>query len=191
MNETSEIKNKTITSFVTQSVEEAFKTGARFVGLTYTNEAGETSKQNILLGVKLETLYKKDLTYLTNLIGSLEGIKKVACQELIDSISNSLSKGIGQNDGYTKKDYYTPVTPGGEVKKHVGEDGLTTVYLRGFVVKKSVITKGIYKVVKSSEKTLAKNEIRRNLKSGKIREFKLNQSVVSGYRTNGMSVEVL
>lgn len=188
MNET--IQNTVVKNIIAQNVEETFKTGARFVGLTYTNENGETSRYNLVMGANLVSLYKNDLRTLTALRPSLDGIKAVACDELIASINNSLTKGIGNNDRYTLKGYYKPITKNGEVKLHVDESGETFLYVRGYVIKKTVITKGEYKHVNSSAKTLAKKELEKSLKRGKLRTFKINVNVLHSVAMNGMVVEI-
>jgi hypothetical protein len=179
-----------VTNIVTTSVEETFRTGCRFVGLTYTNEAGETSKYNLLMGVELTSLYKSDLRSLKSLRSTLEGVDLIACDELISSITESLEKGIGNNSAYTLKGYYTPITTNGEVKVHTNEAGEKFLYLRGYVIKKTVLVKGVYPTVKSSPKTLAKNRIKKGLKNGKLRTFKLNLNVLHSIRLNGLTVEI-
>jgi hypothetical protein len=144
-----------------------------------------------MLGVKMLSLYKSDLRTLTALRPTLTGIDGVACDELIASINNSLTNGIGKNDAYTLKGYYTPVTPSGEIGLHIDDKtGETFLYIRGYVIKKTVLVKGEYPVVKSSDKTLAKNKIEKTLKRGKIRTFKLNVNDLHMIKANGMTVEI-
>jgi hypothetical protein len=184
------LKNETITNLLVGSVENTNKTGTRFVGLTYTNENGETSRYNLIMGANLESLYKSDLRTLEALRPSLTGIKAVACDEIIASIRNSLAKGIGNNDAYTLKGYYTPVTKNGEVKLHQAETGEKFLYIRGYIRQKTTLVKGTYKSVNSSEKTLAKKEIEKSLRRGKIRTFKINVNALHSVRMNGMSMEI-
>lgn len=191
MNAIETLKNSTLASALALAVEDTKRTGARFVGLTYTNENGEKSKYRLVMGSNLVSLYKSDLRSLKKLRPSLEGVKALACDEIIASIENSLTKGIGNNDAYTLKGYYTPITPNGEVKLHVNEKGETHLYIRGYVLTKTVIEKGVYKSVNSSDKTLAKKELEKSLKRGKIRTFKINVGVLEGIRMNGMDIEIL
>jgi hypothetical protein len=191
MNAIETLKNSTLASALALAVEDTKRTGARFVGLTYTNENGEKSKYRLVMGSNLVSLYKSDLRSLKKLRPSLEGVKALACDEIIASIENSLTKGIGNNDAYTLKGYYTPITPNGEVKLHVNEIGETHLYIRGYVLTKTVIEKGVYAKVNSSDKTLAKKEIEKSLKRGKIRTFKINVGVLEGVRMNGMDIEIL
>lgn len=191
MNALDTLKNATLASSLALAVEDTKRTGTRFVGITYTNEQGEKSRYRLIMGISLISLYKSDLRTLKKLRPSLDGVKAIACDELIASIENSLTKGIGNNDAYTLKGYYTPITPNGEVKLHVNEAGETHLYIRGYVLTKTVIEKGVYAKVNSSDKTLAKKELEKNLKRGKIRTFKVNVNVLEGIRMNGMDIEIL
>lgn len=191
MNAIETLKNSTLASSLALAVEDTKRTGARFVGMTYTNENGEKSKYRLIMGANLVSLYKSDLRSLKKLRPSLDGVKAVACDELIASIENSLTKGIGNNDAYTLKGYYTPITPNGEVKLHVNEIGETHLYIRGYVLTKEVIEKGVYAKVNSSDKTLAKKELEKSLRRGKIRTFKINVAVLEGIRMNGMDIEIV
>jgi hypothetical protein len=191
MNAIETLKNSTLASSLALAVEDTKRTGARFIGMTYTNENGEKSKYRLIMGINLVSLYKSDLRTLKKLRPSLDGVKAVACDELIASIENSLTKGIGNNDAYTLRGYYTPITPNGEVKLHVNEIGETHLYIRGFVLTKTVIEKGVYAKVNSSDKTLAKKDLEKSLKRGKIRTFKINVAVLEGIRMNGMEIEIV
>ncbi len=190
MNALDTIKNVTLANAFATAVEDTKRTGTRFVGITYTNENGETSKYRLIMGINLVSLYKSDLRFLETLRPTLTGIDLVACNELIASINNSLTKGIGNNDAYTLKGYYTPITPNGEVKLHVSETGETFLYIRGYVLTKTVLVKGNYPTVNSSPKTLAKKGIEKNLKRGKIRTFKINVADLHTISMNGLTIEI-
>lgn len=187
---TTSTMNNAVSNILVSSVEETFKSGARFIGMTYTNEAGAVTRYNLILGISLTSLYKSDLRSLKSLRPSLNGIDLIACDELIASIENSLTKGIGNNDNYTLKGYYTPITKNKEVSLHTDENGETHLYIRGYVVKSTVLKEGTYPHVNSSAKTLAKKKIEKTLKRGKIRTFKINVNVLHSVRLNGMTVEI-
>lgn len=191
MNAIESLKNTTLAASLALAVEDTKRTGARFVGITYTNEHGETSRYRLIMGIDLVSLYKSDLRKLKSLRPTLEGVKALACDELIASITESLTKGIGNNSAYTLKGYYTPITPNGEVKLHVSDTGETHLYIRGYVLTKTTLVEGVYPKVNSSPKTLAKKEIEKTLKRGKIRTFKINVAVLEGVRMNGMDIEIL
>ena len=167
------------------------KKGARFASLTYTAKGtGEVARHTVCLGVSVERAYRRDLAMLTakrkSLLDSLEateGLAKIfvtleACDELIASLEESLEKGIGNNSAYTCAGVYESICRGVKFHKETGE-----LYVTGFTIGKEVIKKGEHKVVKSSEKTIAKNALRRGMKSGKFRQFAL--PVVASARAEG------
>lgn len=191
MNLIDTLMNATVKNMIVGVVDSTKATGARFGSLTYTNENGETSRYNIEFGISIENLYKSDLETLLALRPTLDGIKAVACDELIASVQQSLTKGIGNNDAYTLKGYYHSITPNGEVKLHKDEKtGETFLYIRGYVIQKTVLVKGTYPHVNSSAKTLAKKEIEKSLRRGKIRTFKINVNVLHEVKANGLTVEI-
>jgi hypothetical protein len=187
-----QVRNETVKAMLSAVVESTTKTGPRFGSLVYTNENGEKSRYTLLFGVKLESLYKSDLRFLERLYTTLKtngGIAAVACFELLQSVRESLTVGIGNNSRYTLKGYYSPITKNGEIKLH-HEDGETFLYVRGYVTKKTVLEEGEYPIVNSSLKTLAKKEITKSLKRGKIRTFKINVNVLHKICVNGMTLEI-
>jgi len=191
MTSTETLQTTIVKNALVSAVENTFKTGTRFASLTYTNEVGATTRYNIMLGIRLESLYKSDLRALTALRPSLSGIKLIACDEIMASINNSLTKGIGNNDKYTLKGYYTGATDNKEVGFHKDEKtGETCLYIRGYVIKKTVLIEGVYKKVNSSEKTLAKKDLEKNLRRGNIRTFKINVNQLHQIKMNGVTVEI-
>jgi hypothetical protein len=155
------------------------KKGARFASLTYTAKGtGEVARHTVCLGVSVERAYRRDIAMLSAKRDSLQGVALVACDELITSLQESLDKGIGNNSAYTCAGVYESVCRGVKFHKETGE-----VYVTGFSIGKEIIIKGEHKAVKSSEKTIAKNALRREMKSGKFRQFAL--PVVASARAEG------
>ena len=139
----------------------------RFASITYrAKETGELARHTLFLGVNVERAYRRDLALYKRKVGKLQGIESIACGELIDSLTESLTVGIGNNSAYTCKGVYHPIAPG--IKRHK-ESG--DVYLNGFSIGKKVLQAGVYKDVKSSDKTLAKNKLRKIGKLGRFRQF--------------------
>lgn len=143
----------------------------KFVSFQYENEY-EKAQVTLLVGVNLNSVYERDLRALKSAQAmETDPIRKQAIDELVASVENSLSKGIGNNDDYTKKNVYTAI--GNNVKQHV-ENG--NLYVSGFVIRKNVIeVKAQRKKVNSSDKTIAKNSLRkRYTRMANFREYILD-----------------
>jgi len=156
----------------------------RFVSLLYrAKETGELARHTILLNVKRENCLKVDLANLTALRPSLEGVKAQACDELIASITETLT--TGQNSQYTKAGYYT-AEGNGNLQTSVKE----VAYVRGYSIGKEVLEAGTYKTVKSSDKTKAKNELRKGLKNTRVREFRITPENFVLARAEGKAIVI-
>jgi len=143
------------------------QTGARFASFTYQAKGtGEVAQHTVALGVSIENAYRRDLALLKAKLPRLAGVEREACEELIASFTESLEKGAGNNSNYTCADVYAPVCKGVKVHKETG-----ALHVSGFSIAKNVISPGVHKTVKSSAKTIAKNALRRGMKSGKFRQF--------------------
>ena len=157
---------------------------ARFVSLTYrAKETGELARHTILLNVNRNRCLAVDLANLQKLRPSLDGIKAVACDELIASINETLT--TGSNSQYTKKGYYE-----GQGTGNVQVSVKDVCYVRGYAVSKDVIEKGEYKTVKSSAKTIAKNELRKALKNTRCREFRITPENFLMARHDGKAIVI-
>jgi len=140
---------------------------ARFISLLYrAKETGELARHTLLLNVRRERCLKVDLANLTALRPSLTGIEAQACDELIASITETLT--TGQNSQYTKAGYYA-----GQGNGNVQVSVKDVCYVRGYSVRKDVIEAGTYKEVRSAAKTIAKNKLRKGLKNTRCREFRI------------------
>lgn len=138
---------------------------ARFVSLLYrSKESGELARHTILLNVNRRNSLARDLAILAQKLPSLTGIARQACEELIASITQSLT--TGRNDQYTKAGYYE-----GQGNGNVQMSVKQVAYVRGYSVRKEVIEKGTYKEVRSAAKTIEKNKLRKLLKNTRCREF--------------------
>ncbi len=155
-------------------IRSTYAKGARFASILYTAKgSGEIARHVVCLGVSVERAYRRDIAILTAKRPALVGVALQACDELIASLRESLTVGIGNNSAYTCKDVYLNLATGIKAHAESGE-----LYVTGFTVGKTVLSAGIHKVVKSSPKTLAKNALRKGLKSGKFRQFALDAATV-------------
>jgi hypothetical protein len=161
--------------------------GAKFASFVYrTKGTNELQKVTVILGASTEKLYQKDVATLEGLLPELKGIELVAAMELLNSRLNSFQNGIGHNDAYTCEDVFQTVnanTMGVKIHKENGE-----LHITGLMEHKTVLEAGVYKEVKSSEKTLAKNAIRAKLPSTRFRQYVFN-NVVSA-KLNGETLEL-
>ena len=164
----------------------------KFVTLTYTKPntkqyagkgAGEVARYTITVGNRVEDFYAEDIAILTELLPTLSGVDVVAAQELLASRQTSLAVGVGNNPDYTCAGVYEHLTTGIKFHKEKG-----ALYITGLAMNKFVLQKGDYKVTDSSQKTLAKDELRTMLPSGKFRQFKLDN--VAKMSVNGVTLDI-
>jgi len=157
----------------------------RFVSLIYrSKESGELARHTILLNVNRNRCLKVDLANLQKLRPSLDGIKAIAADELVASITETLTTGR-PNRQYTKSGYYE-----GQGNGNVQVSVENVCYVRGYSVKKDVIEPGTYKTVKSSAKTIAKNELRKTLKNTRCREFRITPENFLLARHSGKAIVI-
>lgn len=154
----------------------------RFVSLVYrAKESGELARHTILLNVNRNRCLKVDLANLQAKLPTLTGVESLACQELIASITETLT--TGQNSQYTKAGYYE-AQGNGNVQVSVKD----RCYIRGYSIRKDVIEAGTYKTVKSAPKTIAKNKLRKELKNTRIRDFCVTSDNFVMARHDGKSI---
>lgn len=143
-----------------------------FVSFVYESEF-EVARYIVHLGTSITGAYERGLANLKahRDIYANDPVQLQAIDELIASFENSLAKGIGNNDAYTKKDKYERLAPNLKYDKDTSK-----IYLSGFVIGKTVIKhKADRKPVNSAPKTIAKNSIRRrHTKLDKFRDFILD-----------------
>jgi hypothetical protein len=155
---------------------------SRFISVLYrAKESGELARHTVLVNVNRTRCLKVDLANLQKLRPSLNGIEAQACDELIASITETLT--TGSNSQYTKAGYYD-----GQGNGNVQVSVKDVCYVRGYVTGKEVLEKGTYKEVKSSAKTLAKNKLRKGLKNTRVREFRITPENFVLARADGKAI---
>jgi hypothetical protein len=140
-------------------------TGVTMVSIReYQNSNGEISNNIVNIGANLDNAKKKDIEFLRGKSGTTE-IEELARLELIKSLeSPNANRSKGQIDAYTT------ITKGVKVHNVTGE-----IYVFGLRMKKEVLVKGIYPLVNSKGLTIAKNVLRKDLKSSKFTQFKISE----------------
>lgn len=149
---------------------------AQFAYLRYTNENNETSTYKLLLNTNFMKLYKDDLETLKNMIVDGE-VAETARQELIKSVEKAIETEFQHEKNPTKN--MTTIHKAIKIHEEKNE-----MYLHCLCLEKKIHVPGEYKEVKSSEKTIVKNKIKKQLKQGKIRFFKINVDQIERISTN-------
>jgi hypothetical protein len=125
--------------------------------LGYENKYGEVSNHVIQLRCSYANAVAHDIENLPTL--ELEGIADQARNELVESLRNPRSYNI-------ERMYFTPNLFTETTKK-----GEKTTYISGNSISKKVLVEGQYPSVNSSQKTIEKNKLRKQMKSNKIKRF--------------------
>ena len=140
-------------------------TGVTMVSIReYQNSNGEISNNIVNIGANLDNARKKDIEFLKGKSGTTE-IDELARLELIKSLETpNANRSKGQIDAYTT------ITKGIKVHNVTGE-----IYVFGLRMKKEIVHQGTYPVVNSKALTIAKNVLRKELKSSKFTQFKISE----------------
>jgi hypothetical protein len=136
----------------------------------YTNSYGEVSNNLVNVGASLTNAKAKDVETLQNLdVTALGGdtiLLEKARVELINSFINP-----NENRSNGQIDAYTIVAKGIKVHNETGE-----IYIFGLRNSKTIVEQGVYPIVNSKPLTLAKNQLRKELKSNKFTQYKLSST---------------
>jgi len=177
----------------------AFKVnGTKFVGFTYTNKADETSKYVIQTNTSYENSLKKDLNHVPTLeyvetdkfdketfeTAKLEIVKslKMSLGKLDETMTkNEIEQHSNRSNG--QKDAYISIAP--NVKYNVEK---MEVHIFAKKHQKTILVEGTYKSVKSRAKTIAKNVIKKDMKSTQYRNFIITN--IESVKVNGDTIEI-
>lgn len=144
-------------------------TGVSFVSIKgYTNSYGEVSNNLVNVGASLTNAKTKDIETLQGLDVTKFGGDTLLLEKARVELINSFIK-PNENRSQGQIDAYTIVAKGIKVHNESGD-----IYIFGLRVNKSVVEQGVYPIVNSKPLTLAKNTLRRELKSNKFTQYKIN-----------------
>lgn len=135
---------------------------------------------------RLEQCKEVDLLNISISTGIAIDICKTALNELLMSSAKNLSENkddrTNQSKGQT--DNYIFITPAIRIHKDT-----LNIHIFGQAISKTVLVKGTYKTVNSSDKTLAKNAIKKylDLRSDKFRDFLVGN--INEININGETLE--
>jgi hypothetical protein len=153
-------------------------TGVSFVSIKgYTNSYGEVSNNLVNVGASLTNAKAKDIETLQSLdVTTLNGDSILLEKARVELINSFITPNENRSNGQIEA--YTIVAKGIKVHNESGE-----IYVFGLRNTKSILTEGNYPIVNSKPLTIAKNAIRKNLKSSKFTQYKI--SATSVIKTNG------
>jgi len=148
----------------------ASPTGVSFVAInSYTNSSNEVSNNLINIGASYQNAKNSDIEFLENLNFS-EYEFKSELSDLETAKAELIAAFIKPDENRSKGqiEAYTPICSGIKVHNETG-----VLYVYGYRKNKVVLQTGEYKSVNSSAKTIAKNELRKLLKTGKFTQYAL------------------
>lgn len=141
--------------------------GVQFISISnYTNKNGEVSNVLLNIGASLHKAKKKDVYKLENTVFN-DPLKEIAKNEIINSLKAPLKK-----RSESQKDAYINICNG--LRMHINTGKL---YIYGLQVKKKILVRGEYPTVRNKPLTIAKNELKKGLKSSKFRQYELSNIV--------------
>lgn len=145
-------------------------TGCSFVSIVYENKQNEIQKTLINVGVSYDNAKLKDVEYLKNL--DVKTIKSSQNKSTLEEARKALlgaliSPSKAHSEG--QKNAYTYLSNGLKVHNETGN-----LYVVGMKVKKEVLVQGEYKADTRRPLTVAKDDIRKGMKSTKYRNYDLS-----------------
>jgi hypothetical protein len=163
------------------------KTNVTFVSIrSYTNKYGEIANHLINVGASYSKAKERDIEFLKNLdldsnefeFKSAKALLIEAKQTLIESFEKpDFNRSEGQINAYTN------IIKGVKVHNQTGD-----IYIFGYRENKTILQEGNYPIVNSKPITIAKNELRKLLRTGKYTQYVI--SSIGEVRTNGETLEL-
>jgi len=159
-----------VINLIKKAIENSL-TGVSFVSIkNYTNKQNEVSNNLINVGINYESAKAKDIDFLENLDLKAHDFKSPL--DLIKEAKEALIIAFlapNENRSQGQKDAYTNILPGVKVHNETG-----VLYIYGYRENKTVLIEGEkQKPVNSAPLTIAKNELRKLLRTGKFTQYAL------------------
>jgi len=152
----------------------------------YINVSGEVANYQIVFHINYENALKRSVAILENLVPETN-LQAEAKHAVLTGFHTSIEKiqtiPVEEIDDAYTRFFDSDGTYIKGVKLHTKSD---TLHLYGMVYKKSVLTPGIYKQVKSAQLTIEKNKLRNLCPVSKFRQF-----IITPYQVEKIAVEGL
>jgi hypothetical protein len=157
-------------------------TGVSLVSIKgYTNSFSEVSNNLVNVGASLTNAKAKDIITLQGLdVTTFNGDSIQLEKARVDLINSFINP--NQNRSQGQIDAYTIIAKGIKVHNITGK-----IYIFGLRTNKTVIEQGIYPTVNSKPLTLAKNQLKKDLKSSKFTQYALEN--ITSVKLNGQTLE--
>lgn len=172
--------------------------GAEFVGFNYTNKFGETASRLIQINTIYENALKSDL----DIIPSVEYVENdkydkatfiTAQAELLKSIkmslgiddgtANKVDKEKHSNRSNGQKNSYVKIA--NNVKFNIESQ---EIHIFAKEVRKTILVEGVYPKTNKRAKTIAKDFIKKSMKSSKYRTYIVH--AIGTIKINGNTIEI-
>jgi len=179
------IKALQVINTIKKAIENSI-TGVSFVSIrNYTNKQNEVSNNLINVGIKYESAKAKDIEFLTHLnLNDHQFKSPLALIEEARHVLIEAFKNPNENRSNGQIEAYTNILPGVKVHNETG-----VLYVYGYRENKTVLVQGDdKKAVKSAPLTIAKDELRKLLKTGKFTQYALE--VGNEIRANKETLEL-
>jgi hypothetical protein len=185
--ESTQVTKSTALDVVVALKKATSKTNVTFVSIRkYTNKYGEIANHLINVGASYSKAKERDIEFLKHLdldsnefeFKSAKALLIEAKQALIESFENP-----NENRSQGQIEAYTAIVDGVKVHNESGK-----VYVYGYRQNKTILQDGVYPVVKSRPLTIAKDEIRKLLRTSKYTQYVLDN--VGEIRANGETLEL-
>jgi hypothetical protein len=139
-----------------------------FVSVVYTNQHNEKQQTVFNVGVDYSTAKQKDLEYLQNL--DVNDLHSNIDIQILEEAKRSLIISFTK-PSTDKESPFIHLEKGLKMHKETNE-----LYVFGMQVQKTVIEEGEYKEDTRKPLTRAKDEIRKQLRTSKYRQFKIDRA---------------
>lgn len=143
--------------------------GVSFVSIIYTNQHNEKQQTVFNVGVDYSSAKQKDLEYLQTL--NVSELNSTLPIDVLEEAKQSLISDFTKPPKQDKESTYISLEKGLKMHKETNE-----VYVFGMQIKKTVLEEGEYKEDTRKPLTRAKDEIRKQLRTTKYRQFKIDRA---------------
>jgi hypothetical protein len=178
-------KAKTVITLVKSALTKT-PTGVTFLSLKgYKNSTNEIADHLINIGINYENTKAKDINFLRT-IDLTQYTFKSSLTDILTALTELINELDKPDTNRSNGQILAYMSLGSGLKVHIETGAL---YIYGYSVNKTIIQQGDdKKPVNSSVKTIAKNELRKLLKTGNFRQYVVND--ITTLKGGGDTIEI-